>query len=121
MAHHSERDVLRELFPETARELFGEAGGGRATLGLFPVAETKLAFVHGDRLLELDPVEPSGKAAHQCDLCHVTKSRHEVGIYRAELAPRRYRYVTLCLGTKACQARAGHHGLVQLAEKLRPN
>lgn len=92
---HDERDLLLELFPETARELFGEPGGRshepsarRATLGLFPVADGKLAVVHGDRLLELDPIEPAGKNAVHCDLCHVTRSRSEVGIYRAELAPR---------------------------------
>ncbi|WP_041230938.1 hypothetical protein [Deinococcus peraridilitoris] len=127
MNGHDERDLLLELFPETARELFGEPGGRshepsarRATLGLFPVADGKLAVVHGDRLLELDPIEPAGKNAVHCDLCHVTRSRSEVGIYRAELAPRRFRYVTLCLNTRHCQARAGHGGLAALSAQLFP-
>ena len=119
MKGHTEHDLLQELFPDTARELFGAAlGVSGPTLGLFPVAEGKLALVSGGALIELEPVEPVGKRAHHCDLCHVTRGRAEVGIYRAELRPRRYRYVTLCLNTHHCQGRAGRAGLAALRDRL---
>lgn len=120
MKSHDERDVLRELFPGTARELFGSASPtfGGATLGLHEVADGKLALVRGDRLLELEPVETLGKRAAHCDLCHATRSRGEVGIYRAQLAPGRFRYLTLCLSSRHCQSRAGARGLATLADAL---
>lgn len=118
MKGHSERDLLLELFPETARELFGERGARRPTLGLYPVADGKLALVSGDRLMELQPIEQSGKSAAHCDLCHANRSRGDVAVYRAELAPRRFGYVTLCLNTKHCQERARRAALSALADKL---
>lgn len=114
----TERDLLHELFPGTARELFGDGGVKRATLGIYDVADGRRAFVRADRLVELDPVDPAGKNVLHCDLCHVTRSRSEAAVYRAEVAPRRYRYITLCLSTQHCQQRAGHSGLNQLADRL---
>ncbi|WP_425147883.1 hypothetical protein [Deinococcus sp.] len=119
MADHSERDVLRELFPETARELFGDGSGAAApTLGLHPVADGRLALVSGGRLAELVPLEPKGHKAAHCDLCHATRSRSEVGIYRARSGERLYLYLTLCLNTEHCQRRAGKQGLEGLAERV---
>lgn len=118
MNSHSERDLLLELFPGTAREEFGEGGARKATLGLFPVGDGKLALVRGGRLVELHPVDAAGKNACHCDLCHATRSRGDVGIYRVEAGSRRYRYVTLCLSTRHCQDRGGHHSLAHLADRL---
>ncbi|PYE54483.1 hypothetical protein [Deinococcus yavapaiensis] len=118
MNSHSERDLLLELFPETARREFGEGGTKKATLGLFPVGDGKLALVRGGRLVELHPVDAVGKNACHCDLCHTTRSRGDVGIYRVEAGVRRYRYVTLCLSTRHCQDRGGHTSLAQLADRL---
>ncbi len=126
MKGHTEHDLLQELFPDTARELFGggQDGAKGPTLGLFPVADGKLALVSGGALIELEPLEPVGKRAYHCDLCHVTRARAEVGIYRAaqsgQGAPggRRYRYVTLCLSTQHCQGRAGRAGLSALRDRL---
>ncbi|GGR01070.1 hypothetical protein [Deinococcus ruber] len=119
MADYSERDVLRELFPETARELFGDGHQAAApTLGLYEVADGRRALVNGGRLAELEPLEPKGNKAAHCDLCHSTRSRNEVGIYRARSGERLYLYLTLCLVTEHCQRRAGKQGLEQLAERV---
>lgn len=118
---HSARDVLRELFPESYRELFGEdPGGGALTLGLYPVADGRLALVHGEQLAEFTPIEPRGRNALHCDLCHYTRSRSEAALYRVLVAARRTRYVTLCLGTEGCQKRAGSRGLERLAGRIFP-
>lgn len=119
--NHSARDVLRELFPESYRELFGESGAeGPLTLGLYPVADGRLALVHGDQLAEFTPLDPRGRNALHCDLCHYTRSRSEAALYRVVVGARRTRYVTLCLGTEACQKRAGSHALAHLADRIFP-
>ncbi|MFC4425741.1 hypothetical protein [Deinococcus navajonensis] len=119
---HSVRDLLRELFPDTHRELFGDEAAPSAapTLGLYPVADGRLALVHGDQLAEFTPLDPRGRNALHCDLCHFTRSRSEAGVYRVRVGARRTRYVTLCLNTPACQKRAGAHGLQNLAERIFP-
>ncbi|MBB5232606.1 hypothetical protein [Deinococcus budaensis] len=120
---HSARDVLRELFPESYRELFGEGGGaegGPLTLGLYPVADGRLALVHGDQLAEFTPLDPKSNKALHCDLCHYTRSRSEATLFRVVVGARRTRYVTLCLGTEACQKRAGRRGLETLADRIFP-
>ena len=119
---HSARDLLRELFPDTHREIFGAADGGAGapTLGLYPVADGRLALVHGDQLAEFTPLDPKGKNALHCDLCHYTRSRSEASLYRVVVAARRTRYVTLCAPTEPCQGRAGARGLERLAEHIFP-
>lgn len=118
---HSARDLLRELFPDTHRELFGEGGAqGPLTLGLYPVADGRLALVHGDQLAEFTPLDPRGKNALHCDLCHYTRSQSEAAMYRVVVGARRTRYVTLCLETDACQKRAGPHALPHLADRIFP-
>lgn len=120
---HSARDVLRELFPESYRELFGEStatDGGTLTLGLYPVADGRLALVHGDQLAEFTPLDARSNKALHCDLCHYTRSRSEAAFYRVVVGARRTRYVTLCLGTEACQKRAGRRGLETLADRIFP-
>ncbi|WP_293910313.1 hypothetical protein [Deinococcus sp.] len=122
MSDHSERDLLRELFPDTARELFGDgpSSAPRPALGLYPVADGRLALVSGDQLAEFTPLDPKFKAALHCDLCHYTRSRTEAAFYRVYVAARRTRYVTLCLGTEACVQRAGTTGLTTLAGRIFP-
>jgi len=119
---HSARDVLRELFPESHRELFGEAGGpdSALTLGLYPVADGRLALVHGDQLAEFTPLDTKSNKALHCDLCHYTRSRSEAALYRVVVGARRTRYVTLCLGTESCQKRAGTQALAHLADRIFP-
>ena len=118
---HSARNLLRELFPETHRELFGpHQGDARPTLGLYPVADGRLALVHGDQLAEFTPLDPRGKNVLHCDLCHYTRSRSEAALYRVVVAARRSRYVTLCTATGACQDRAGRRGLETLAGRIFP-
>lgn len=119
--NHSARDLLRELFPESYRELFGESGAeGPLTLGLYPIADGRLALVHGEQLAEFTPLDPRGRNALHCDLCHYTRSRSEAALYRVVVGARRTRYVTLCLGTEACQKRAGTHALAHLADRIFP-
>ncbi|GAA5500523.1 hypothetical protein Dxin01_00244 [Deinococcus xinjiangensis] len=119
--HHSAADLLRELFPDTHRELFGEAASERApTLGLYEVADGRLALVHGDQLAEFTPIAPKGSSALHCDLCHYTRSRSEAQIYRVVVAARRTRYITLCSPTDPCQKRAGVGGLTHLADRIFP-
>lgn len=120
--NHSARDVLRELFPESYRELFGQSGAaeGPLTLGLYAVADGRLALVHGDQLAEFTPLDPRGHNPLHCDLCHYTRSRSEAAIYRVVVGARRTRYVTLCLGTEACQKRAGTQALAHLAGRIFP-
>ncbi|MFC4452705.1 hypothetical protein [Deinococcus sonorensis] len=118
MSDHSERDVLRELFPGTARELFGDHEPPRVTLGLYPVADGRMALISGGQLAELEPLEQRGSKAAHCDLCHVTRSRSDVGIFRARSGERLYMYLTLCLNTEHCQRRAGTHGLEALAARV---
>lgn len=118
---HSVRDLLRELFPETHRELFGPHGeDALPTLGLYPVADGRLALVHGGQLAEFTPLDPRGKNALHCDLCHYTRSRSEAALYRVVVAARRSRYVTLCTATEACQGRAGRRGLEALSGRIFP-
>lgn len=119
--NHSIRDLLRELFPETYREIFGESYVNcPPTLGLYPVADGRLALVHGDQLAEFTPIVPRGSSALHCDLCHCTRSRSEAQIYRVAVGARRSRYVTLCTPTQGCQNRAGQHGLASLAQRIFP-
>ncbi|ADV68101.1 hypothetical protein [Deinococcus maricopensis] len=120
MKDHSERDLLRELFPDTAREEYGDGPTERTTLGLYPVPDGRLALVQGDQLAELEPLERAGKAAFMCDLCQVTRSRDEVNVYRVGVAARRYLYLTLCTNTPACQQRAGAARLSALADRVFP-
>ncbi|MBZ9752365.1 hypothetical protein K7W42_16055 [Deinococcus sp. HMF7604] len=118
---HSAQDLLRELFPETHRELFGTAtGDAPPTLGLYPVADGRLALVHGDQLAEFTPLDPKHRGALHCDLCHHTRSRTEASVYRVHVAARRTRYITLCNHTTPCQGRAGERGLLALAERIFP-
>lgn len=118
---HTAADLLRELFPESHREIFGEKASDKApTLGLYPVADGRLALVHGDQLAEFTPLPPKGNAALHCDLCHHTRSRSEAHIYRVVVAARRTRYVTLCTPTAGCQQRAGQRGLEALADRIFP-
>ncbi|UBV43547.1 hypothetical protein LAJ19_04855 [Deinococcus taeanensis] len=119
---HSVQDLLRELFPDTHRELFGDGldPDAPATLGLYPVADGRLALVHGDQLAEFTPIDPKGRNALHCDLCHYTRSRSEAVMYRVVVAARRTRYVTLCTPTHSCQQRAGERGLLSLAERIFP-
>lgn len=119
---HSARDLLRELFPDTHRELFGgtDIGASAPTLGLYAVADGRLALVHGDQLAEFTPLDPKGSNALHCDLCHYTRSRSEAKLYRVVVAARRTRYVTLCAPTEPCQGRAGPRGLERLAERIFP-
>lgn len=115
----TERDLLHELFPDTARELFGEGSATRSTLGLYPIADGRLALVRRERLVELEPIEiATKKNAFLCDLCHVTRSRSEIALYRAHVAPRTSRYVTLCVSGQPCLGRAGPAGLAAFADRL---
>lgn len=118
---HSVRDLLRELFPETHREVFGtETSGTPPTLGLYPVADGRLALVHGGQLAELTPLDPKGQNALHCDLCHFTRSRAEAAVFRVQVGRRVSRYVTLCVGTQSCQRRAGQRGLETLSGRIFP-
>ena len=119
MSDHSERDLLRELFPETAREVFGTGVGVTVpTLGLYPVADGRMALVSGGHLAELEPLEQKGHKAAHCDLCHVTRSRSEAGVFRVRATERTTLYLTLCLNTEHCQRRAGKPGLEALVERV---
>ena len=118
---HSVQDLLRELFPGTHHELFGARDSDSPpTLGLYPVADGRLALVHGDQLAEFTPIEQKGKNALHCDLCHYTRSRSEALMYRVTIGARRSRYVTLCTPTEPCQGRAGARGLHAFAERIFP-
>jgi len=80
MSDHSERDLLRELFPDTARELFGSLPGTPVpTLGLYPVADGRMALVSGGRLAELEPMRSRRARCRRCTAtwCHVTRSRSD--------------------------------------------
>lgn len=121
MPDHSEREILRELFPATARQLYG-AGPQRTreTLGLYPVADGKLALVYGAQLAEFTPIPPKGQGALHCELCHYTRSRSEAAFYRVQVTPTLSRYLPLCLDTEQCVRRAGPGGLKTFAERVFP-
>ena len=113
--------LLRDLVPESYREIFGERSLDKPpTLGLYPVADGRLALVYGDQLAEFTPIAPKGSTALHCDLCHHTRSRSEASIYRVVVGARRTRYLTLCSPTEGCQSRAGVQGLTALAERIFP-
>ncbi|AZI41428.1 hypothetical protein EHF33_00555 [Deinococcus psychrotolerans] len=120
MSEHSEHDLLRELFPETAREWFGDHPTPRETLGLYAVADGRMALVSGAQLAEFTPLDPKGNKVLHCDLCHYTRSRSEAAVYRVLVSSRRTRYMTLCFGTESCQGRAGKEGVRQFAERIFP-
>ena len=118
---HTAAELLRELFPESYREIFGERPlNTPPTLGLYPVADGRLALVHGNQLAEFTPIAPKGSTALHCDLCHHTRSRSEAQMYRVVVGSRRTRYVTLCTPTEGCQQRAGERGLEALADYIFP-
>lgn len=118
---HSVRDLLRELFPETHRELFGDVDDSKPpTLGLYPVADGRLALVQGSHLADFTPIVSKGTSALHCDLCHYTRSRSEAHIYRVAVGARRTCYVTLCTPTEPCQKRAGTRNLEALADRIFP-
>lgn len=118
---HTAADLLRELFPETHREIFGhQPTDAPPTLGLYPVADGRLALVQGSQLAEFTPIAPKGTTALHCDLCHHTRSRSEAHIYRVVVGARRMRYVTLCSPTAGCQQRAGKRNLEALADRIFP-
>lgn len=118
---HTAAELLHELFPESYREIFGERPiHAPPTLGLYPVADGRLALIHGDQLAEFTPVPPKGSSALHCDLCHHTRSRSEAQLYRVRVAARLTRYITLCTPTEQCQTRAGRTGLSALAERIFP-
>ncbi|WP_034341881.1 hypothetical protein [Deinococcus misasensis] len=118
MPDHSERDLLFELFPETARKLYPEDGPSNPTLGLYAVDEGKLALVYGDRLLELEPLEKHTKHSVMCDLCNTTLSRFDAMFYRARIGAGLYQYVSLCEHTSACVKRTTREKLQHLVERL---
>lgn len=119
--NHSERDLLRELFPETAQQLYGKLGRPtQETLGLYPVAEGKLALVYGTQLAEFTPIPPKGNSALHCELCHYTRSRSEATFYRVQVSRTLTRYMSLCLETEHCVKRAGKSGLKAFAERVFP-
>lgn len=114
----SHTELLQELFPGS--EGVPQGSAGEPTLGLYPVADGRLALVHGQQLAEFTPLSGQAKAALHCDLCHFTRSPSEARIYRVVVAQRRSRYVTLCGSTVHCQQRAGTAGLNALAERIFP-
>nr|WP_246351242.1 hypothetical protein [Deinobacterium chartae] len=113
------------MFPRTARELYPDADGGPrpgGTLGLYRVGdEGKMALVHGERLVELEPVEtaPGGRGAVMCELCKRTLSRGDALFYRVRdpRLPRRYHYVALCRAA-SCQKRVGPEALKALSDRF---
>lgn len=114
-------ELLRELFAEEQRSERGDLlAEAEPTLGLYPVADGKLALVHGSQLAEFTPISGKAAVALHCDLCHYTRSRSEASIYRVVVAQRLSRYVTLCSNTGPCQERAGKAGLTALAERIFP-
>ena len=96
------------------------AGGRAPTLGLYPVADGRLALVYGQQLAEFTPLSGKVKTALHCDLCHYTRSPSEAQLFRVVVAQRRSRYVTLCRDTAHCQKRAGREGLSALAKRIFP-
>ncbi|MFC6591167.1 hypothetical protein ACFP81_03400 [Deinococcus lacus] len=73
--HHSAEDLLRELFPETFEALFGQpAPGGPLTLGLYLVADGRLALVHGRQLAEFTPLPP--RATRRCTVTCAIMGAH---------------------------------------------
>lgn len=114
----SAAELLSELFPGSAE--VPQGADGQPTLGLYPVADGRLALVHGQQLAEFTPLSGQAKTALHCDLCHHTRSPSEATIYRVVVAQRRSRYVTLCRSTDHCQSRAGRSGLHALAERIFP-
>ncbi|WP_189000256.1 hypothetical protein [Deinococcus roseus] len=118
MSDHTERELLFELFPETARKLYSEQGPSSPTLGLYAVEAGKLALVYGDRLLELEPLEKHAKHAVMCDLCHTTLSRLDAVFYRARIGEGLYQYISLCERTAGCLGRTTRDRLQHLVERL---
>ncbi|GHG12219.1 hypothetical protein GCM10017783_25480 [Deinococcus piscis] len=114
----SAAELLHELFPGSAE--VPQGANGQPTLGLYPVADGRLALVCGQQLAEFTPLSGQAKTALHCDLCHYTRSPSEATIYRVVVAQRRSRYVTLCHSTVHCQGRAGTTGLQALAERIFP-
>ncbi|WP_261664625.1 hypothetical protein [Deinococcus sp. Marseille-Q6407] len=114
----SAAELLQELFPGS--EDAPQDMSGQPTLGLYPVADGRLALVHGRQLAEFTPLHGQAKNALHCDLCHHTRSPSEATIYRVVVAQRRSRYITLCRSTEHCQSRAGRAGLEALAERVFP-
>lgn len=129
---HSLPELLRELFPQTYQKIFSsghadelaanntKASQSAPTLGLYQVAEQRLALVYGDQLAELSPLESKTTKALHCDLCHYTRSRSEASMYRLQVSPRKSRYITLCNNLAACQQRAGQAALKKFAMRIFP-
>ena len=119
---YTAEELLQELFGEQGQpeSVSGNMPLDKATLGIYPVADGRLALVHGAQLAEFTPLSSGAKRALHCDLCHYTRSPSEAQIYRVVVEDRRARYVTLCSNIAPCQERAGHTGLERLADHIFP-
>jgi len=105
---YSAREIVLEFFPATSERLIPRTSRYRL------VREGDGALIiferEGGERLRLLPVEAAGHFATRlcCDLCQWTAARQYLGLYRAEVPGsdgRRFRYVTACRDTDACEAR----------------
>lgn len=113
---YSAREIVLEFFPATHERLVPIPTKYRLERG--PDDRLLVRDAYGRVQLSLTPIETRGRATTQlcCDLCHGAGDRRVMHVLRSEVpgsAGRRFRYVTACRDTEACEARRFDDGAVE--------
>lgn len=105
---YTAREIVLEFFPATPKHLIPRTNAYRLERGKH--SEVVICDRSGCELLRLIPVKVAGASTSQlcCDFCFWSGIRQYLQAFRVEVpgsAGRRFRYVTICRDTEACEAR----------------
>lgn len=105
---YSAREIVLEFFPATPERLVPVPHNYRLERNDEDAVVVRDAY--GQVRLRLTPIETHGKPSTQlcCDLCHGSGTRAALHVLRSEVPGsngRRFRYVTACRDTDACETR----------------
>lgn len=105
---HTAREIVLELFPATHERLVPRPR--RFALERSSDGVVRVRNAAGGVELRLEPVATAGNHTTQlcCDLCEHSTTRRYMQMVRTEIpgsAGRRFRYLTVCRDTEACETR----------------
>jgi hypothetical protein len=105
---YTAREIVLEFFPATPEHLIPRTNAYRLERG--KNGEVVVYDRSERELLRLIPVKVAGANTSQlcCDFCCWSGIRQYLQVFRVEVpgsAGRRFRYVTICRDTEACEAR----------------
>lgn len=113
---YSARDIVLEFFPATHERLIPVPHNYRLERNGDGWVLVRDAY--GRIRMRLTPIETHGSPSTQlcCDLCNGLGNRRVLQVLRAEIPGsqgRRFRYVTACRDTEACETRRLDDGAVE--------